>query len=85
MTCLVSKLIWPQISIIYFAVKNDFLSPTGNTMFLLVHDPCLPKIYFHAKFQEDTYKTGGGGARKYVPGNMSFFFRHLHMYGKTVK
>lgn len=46
-----------KISIIYFTLKKHFVNSTVDTIFLLVHNPAVLKIYFHAKFKEASYKN----------------------------
>lgn len=46
-----------KISIIYFTLKKHFVNSTVDTIFLLVHNPAVLKINFHAKFQEASYKN----------------------------
>ena len=57
--CLASQNNWPKISIIYFTsiFLVFFKSPISDFIFLFVPNPGLSKIYFHAKFQEDSYKN----------------------------
>ena len=48
---------WPKISIIYFTLIFFFFLNLLRNYISLVRNPGLPKIYFHAKFQEDSYKN----------------------------
>lgn len=70
-----------KISIIYFTLKKHFVNSTVDTIFLLVHNPAVLKIYFHAKFKEASYKNEK--VMVYKPRKCDFSEKNAHAKMKT--